>query len=426
MKKILLVLAVAICASSGVYAQMTEKELKKAKKNALVVLREAKAQLGESGNVQEAKKLVEKAMANEFTKDNAETWNVAGDVYSKLFVSENYKATQGQPHDTVAMYDYLMKMYDYYNRCDSLQQIPNEKGKTSTACRDKNASNLDFNRTMLINGGIFYYNNRRDYAKAYDVFAKYFEICNYPMLEQYNDKPEYKEYATEFAYYPSLAAMQMQDYKKVLRFCDLGVDDEKTGETCYRFKCQAYENLRDTANWLKCLQEGITKFPNEDYYYMCLLSYYDNTENFDEMEKFINEMMEIDSDKAYNHYVKGYLRQSQKRYTEAIESYKNAIAKDSTLIEAYINQGLCYLFEANNYMDTQSNVKFNSAAYKKVIETENSYYRNALPLFEKVREMAPDDVNKWGLQLYSIYYKLNMTKELNRIETILKAEGLLD
>ena len=46
-------------------------------------------------------------------------------------------------------------------------------------------------------------------------------------------------------------------------------------------------------------------------------------------------------------------------------------------------------------------------------------------MYEKVEKLLPNDVDKWGPQLYQIYYKLNMSKETSRMETILKAEGLL-
>lgn len=428
MKRVLFILVSVLCFSGVSYAQQTEKEIKQAMKDANAVLRNVKNQLeSEDGNINVAKSLIIKAMDNEYTKSNPDTWELAGDIYKQLFSNESFKSSRMQAYDTVAMYDYLVKMYDYYNRCDSLQQIPNEKGKTSTSCRDRVASNLDGNRTEFINGGIFYFNHRRDYAKAYEIFSKYYEVCDMPMLKSYTENnPQYAEYSKQFAYFTTLSARMMEDYDKVLKYCDLGVEDEENGEQCYQFKCEAYQQLKDTVNWVKALQEGIVRYPTSDYYYMQLLVYYDNSGKMDEMEQFVNAMLEKDPDKSYNHYVKGYLFQQQKKYKDAIEAYKNALEKDPNLIEANINLGLCYMFDANDYMESKSNVKFNTPAYKEMIETEKTYYKNALPLFEKVRELAPDDVNKWGLQLYSIYYKLGMNKEMDQIETILKAEGMLD
>lgn len=424
MKKILLLLVSVVCFTAA-YAQ-SEKEIKAAQKEAKSVLRNAKQQLeSEEGNINTAYSLIKQAMENQYTKGDPETWFLAGDINKALFNRENRKATLGQAHDTVAMYDYLVKMYDCYNICDSLQQIPNEKGKTSTDCRDKVALSLDAQRTDLINGGIFYFNHRRDYAKAYDIFAKYYEIGEMPMLKSYTDSnPQYAEYSKQFAYFITLAARQMEDFDKVLKYCDLGIEDEENGETCYRFKCEAYQMKQDTVKWIDCLQEGIKRFPKEDYYYMQLLVIYDKKGQMEQMEKFVNDMIALDPDKAYNYYVKGYVAQQRKLYDEAIPAYKTAIEKDDSLAEAYINLGLCYIFAAQVYMDSKSDVKFNTPAYKEMIETEKNYYKQSLPVFEKVRELLPNDVDKWGLSLYSIYYKLGMQKEMDTIETIMKAEGM--
>lgn len=427
MKKILFMLVAVLgmtTMSTFSYAQSTPKELKKATSLARRVVKDAKEELAKlnegGGTIENAKRMVDQATANELTKDWSETWSVAGDVYQNLYLTENRKSYTKAAYDTIAMYNYLIKMYDYYFICDSLEQIPNEKGKTTTACRDKNAYTLHSNRNNLINGGIFYFNSKKDYKKAYQMFDKYYQIAETPMLKSYTEQDtNYKEYATQFAYFPTLAAFQMADYHKVLKYADMGIEDPENGETCLKLKCQSYENMKDTVNWVKALQEGIMKFPTQDYYYMQLIIYYDATGKIDEMEKFVEDMVNKDPNKAYNYYVIGYLRQSQKKYSEAASQYEIAIQKDSELTEAYINLGLCYIFEATEYVDSKANVNYRSAEYKKVLETEKEYYKKALPLFEKVRQMIPDEIDKWGVLLSQVYYKLNMTKELNDIEKIL-------
>jgi len=426
MKRVLFILAAALSFSAVSAQTMDEKALKKATKVAQNVVKNAKSELQkEDGNLNSAKQAIDKAMKDPLTKDWSETWAVAATVYEQMYKKENNKTYLAQPYDTVAMYDYLIKWYDYAIKADALEQIPNAKGKTSTATRDKFGAELDRNRTNLINGGIFYFNHRQDYSMAYNVFAKYYEVCNADLLASYNDNPQYADYAVQFAYFPTIAAMQMEDYEKVLTFCDLGITDEENGESCYRFKCIALQKLNRQDEWIEALKEGINLFPTEDFYYMQLLAYYDEQENMEEMTRFVEEMLVAAPEKAYNHYVSGYVKQNKKDYAGAIEAYKNAIERNPELTEAYINCGLCYMIEANDYMDTQSNLKFNSKEYKAAIEKEKTYYQDAMPYFEKVRELIPDETNKWGLQLYQIYYKLNMGPEFDKIETILKAEGLL-
>ena len=145
----------------------------------------------------------------------------------------------------------------------------------------------------------------------------------------------------------------------------------------------------------------------------------------DELERFVGDMIKIDPDKALNYFVLGYIAQQRKNYDKAIEQYKLAIEKDEKMSDAYTNLGLCILLQAEEYVDSKSNVKPKSAEFKQVIQKEKEYYEAALPYYLKLREIEPDSVNKWGIFLQSIYYKLNMEKELNEVEKQLKDKGLL-
>lgn len=406
---------------------LSPKEIKKATKAAQREVRDAKDQLTDNGNIRTARTIIERSMKNEYVKDWDETWNVAADVYFKLYTAENIKSyQQNTPYDTVAMYDYLIKWFDCVLTCDSMQQIPNAKGKTSTSCRDRHGREIYRNHSNLINGGIHYYNRRKDYKKAYEMFDLYYKMAERPLLKSYLDNDTlFEKYAIEFAYFPTLAANNMKDYDKVLKYVDLAIQDPVYGSACQRIKCEAYENMNDTTNWINNLMTGIVKFPSDDYFYTKVIMYYNDTEKWEELESFVKNMIDTDPNKAYNYFVVGFLSQQQKKYDEAASSYETAIEKDPNLVDAYINLGLCYLFMASEYMDANSNLNYRSAAYKKVLEQEKEYYRKALPIFEKVKELAPNNVDSWGHQLYSIYYKLNMNKEISKMEAILKAEGKL-
>ena len=427
MKKLIFVLIAALGMSCSSYAQMTEKELKKATKAAQKEVKEAKNEF-ERDDVQDkrgAKRLIDNAMKNPLNQDWDQTWLVAADIYQDFYYKENTKSYT-QPYDTVGMYKLLTDWYRFAMKADSLQQIPNAKGKTFDEARKKHSGEM--HRTMgdLIRGGIFYFNDHQDYQKSYELFDTYFKIANHPMLQAWvEDDTIMRNNTPIYSYYPALAAYNLENWENVLKYASVATADEEVGETATEMMCDAYGSLQDTVKWLETLKVGLVKYPTVQYYYGKLLNYYNLKGDMGELENFVKEMVEIDPEKAYNYYVLGYVAQQSKNYDAAIEQYEKAIEKDEKLSDAYFNLGLCIMFQASEYMDSKSNLDYRSKAYKDAIKEQKNYYKKALPYFIKYRELEATATDKWAIPLQTIYYQLDMSKELNEVEARMKEKGML-
>ena len=409
------------------YAQMTEKELKKATKEAQKQVKEARNEM-ERDDIQDkrgAKRLIDQAMKNSLNQDYDQTWLVAADIYQHFYYQENTKS-YSQPYDTVGMYKLLTDWYRFAMKADSLQQIPNAKGKTSDEARKKHAKEIHRTMSDLIRGGIFYFNDHQDYTKAYEMFDSYFTVANHPMVKDLTEADSfYIKNKPIYSYYPALAAYNLEEWENVLKYATVALDDEEVGETATEMICDAYGNLQDTVQWLETLKQGLIKYPTVDYYYGKLLNYYNLKNDMTELENFVKEMVEIDPEKAYNYYVLGYVAQQSKDYEKAIAQYQTAIDKDANLSDAYFNLGLCIMFQAQEYMDSKSNLDYRSSAYKKAVQEQKDYYKKALPYFTKYRELEPSATDKWAIPLQTIYYQIDMSKELNEIEARMKEKGML-
>ncbi len=427
MKKLIFVLIAALGMSCTSYAQMTEKELKKATKEAQKQVKEAKNEF-ERDDVQDkrgAKRLIDQAMKNSLNENYDQTWLVAADIYQHFYYQENTKSYT-QAYDTVGMYKLLTDWYRFAMIADSLQQIPNAKGKTSDEARKKHAGEI--HRTMgdLIRGGIFYFNDHQDYNKAYEMFDAYFTVASHPMVKDIvEEDSNFIKNKPIFSYYPALAAYNLEKWENVLKYAEVATADEEVGETATEMLCDAYGNLQDTVSWLETLKKGLVKYPTAQYYYGKLLNYYNLKNDMTELENFVNEMVQIDPEKAYNYYVLGYIAQQNKDYDAAIKQYETAIEKDEALSDAYFNLGLCVMFQASDYMDSKSNLDYRSKAYKDAVKEQKNYYKKALPYFLKYRELEASATDKWAIPLQTIYYQLDMSKELNEIEARMKEKGLL-
>lgn len=427
MKKLIFVLIAALGMSCTSYAQMSEKELKKATKEAQKLVKEARDDMDRDDvpDKRNAKRLIDQAMKNPLLQDWDQTWYEAARVYEKFYNDENIKSYNGA-HDTVGMYNYLNDWFTFALKADSLQQIPNAKGKTSNEARKNLIPSVYRNLNSLINGGVFYFNHRGDFKTAYKFFDRYFTLAQSELFaDDMAEDPTWQQYRFNFAYFPALAAYQTENWENALKYAIMAQNDEEYGEDATEFVCECYGNMGDSVKWLESLKAGLIKYPTKDYYYSKLLNYYNLKNDMSEMEAFVKEMIEVDPDKAYNYYVLGYIAQQAKDYDKAIEQYKIAIEKNDELADAYNNLGLCIMSQASDYMDTKANLDYRSTAYKNALKEQENYFKAALPYFVRLRELEPDSVSKWGVPLQTLYYMLKMSKELNEVEARMKEKGML-
>lgn len=415
MKKVLLSVAVLMvsCVAFG-----QTKAVKEAKRQA------------DAKKFAEAEQLINGALTNDETKNDANTWNVAGYIQQKINEDENTKAYLKQAFDTVKMYNSTFKMFEYFNKCDELEQIPNEKGKIKIKFRKNNAATLKQNRPNLINGGVYYFNQGKD-AEAFDYFSLYIDSSNYPMLKEENIAATDSMLPT-IAYYASLAATKMaqdagvkkdaaaekSNYQNVLKYVDLASKDVENGKFAMEFKASAYKALGDTVQWVNTLKEGMQRFSDHPFFFGHLIDYYSNSGKYAEAVSFADEMIAKNGDSAFYQYVKGYLYQNMKDYNNAIPAYEKAISLDPNYAEAYSNLGLCYCQQAIEYGEKAVS-DIDDPKYQEEQAKIKEFYEKAKPYYEKVRSLQPDKRELWLNGLYTIYYKLNMGEEFKEVEKLM-------
>ena len=432
MKKVLLFMAAAVMSVSVTFAQTDDKAAAKAAKAAAKalkaeikeankVLREAQGQLNAvDGNVDQANALIEVAMENKHTASNPDTWYTAGKIQEKYYNAENEKMYLQQAYNQDKFFGSLVKMFDYYLKCDELEQIPNEKGKVVAKYRPEITDLLSRVRINLVSGGVTYF-NANDNEKAFDLFSKYIDVADAPIFESFN----YAETDTliyEIAYYATLAGLKLEDYNKALKYVDLAMNKADVAQKAIEYKAMSYINLQDTANWIETLKLGVEKYPAVEYFYSNLISYYNNNGKPEELMAFADDMLAKNPLPIF-HFVKGFVYQNMKELDKAIEEYKICIEQDPNYTGAYRNLGICYCQIAQDMSDAASALDVKSKAYKAKKEEINGYYKLALPIYEHLRKIDdgsdPDVRNAWTNGLYTCYYMLNMGKEFEEIEKLL-------
>ena len=380
-------------------------------------VKEAKSIAGEvKPDFAKAEQLINEALTNPETKDNAATWDVAGYIQKRINEKEMENAYLRKPYDTLKVYNSVLNMYNYYVKCDELAQIPNEKGKIKNKYRSANSKTILAERPNLINGGIQYFNlNKNEDALKY--FAAYVDAATLPMMEKEN-LLEKDTILPQVAYYATLAADRVGDKDAVMKYAQYALKDKENGQFAMQLLTGAYKAKGDTAEWVEKLQEGIVKFPENQYFFANLVDYYSSSNQNDKAMQFADDMLAKDPNNKLYLYVKAYLYHNMKDYEKAIEFYKKTLDIDPAYAEACSNLGLVYLLQAQEYAD-KAPADINDPNYATAQAEIKKFYEAAKPYYEKARELKPDQKDLWLQGLYRVYYNLNMGPEFEEIEKMM-------
>ena len=368
-------------------------------------------------NFAQAEKLINGALTNAETKDNAETWDVAGFIQKRINEKEMENAYLRKPYDTLKVYNSALNMCKYYFKCDELAQIPNEKGKIKNKYRKSNSAAILAARPNLINGGIQFFNLDKN-KEALDFFATYVDVAINPMFEKEN-LLQTDTVLPQIAYYASLAAAKMEDYSSVLKYAPYAKEDKEVGKYAMEFISTALKAQGDTIKWIASLKDGIQKYPEHSFFFGHLIDYYSNNNKFDEAMQFADDMLAKDPNNTFYLYVKGYLYHNMKDYDKAIEFYKKTIEVDPNYAEAYSNLGLIYCLQAQDFSE-KATTDVNDPKYKEDQATLKVFYEKARPNYEKARELKPDQKDLWLNGLYRVYYNLQMGPEFDEIDKMMQ------
>ena len=110
---------------------------------------------------------------------------------------------------------------------------------------------------------------------------------------------------------------------------------------------------------------------------------------------------------------KSSLLLNQGKNLECVAVSEKLIQRQDTIPDTYLNMGLAY-FNIAIEMDK------NTLLSRKKQQEIKEYYRKAQPYLETYRTLEPKETSKWALPLYTIYLNLNMGKEFDEIDKLMK------
>lgn len=402
--------------------ELSKEELKEQKRQIKALMRIANdAEVNLQSDPVGAANAMKPVLASPLVNKDAYVWYVSANAKKAVIDQENNKRVEGAAYDEAKLYSYTYEIGKDLKMCEECDQLPDKKGKVKPRYGEFLKMSYMQQYGQFYNAGAYYYGNE-EYKKAYDLFEMF--IYTADKLYQLDVMAKDTTNVPVAAYNMALCGMQLEDYKMVLTHVDLAMANEQMAPTAFRYKTVATVELGDTATWLDLCKEGAQRFPGDLYFSQSLIQYYDSRNESDKLSALADELIATDPNNPLFVYLKAYIPHQKEDYDTAIEWYNKTLAVDPNYENALANLARCYLQKAYLYSVENSSTKLSDT--KKIAKDKeilNGYYKQALPLLEKLRANNPDKTDLWLANLINCYYNLNMSKEVKELEKLQEELG---
>lgn len=372
---------------------------------------QAKTYLKNSSNPQKAEEILTGLLKDSTNRDNVRIWTLLVDAIGKQYDQINEKLYLKQQSDTGQLFNAARRLFIVCEALDSIDAQPDQHGKVELKFRKKHAEMLHAYRGNLYNGGL-YFARKRDFAQGYKFFDTYLDCARQPLFaERHYDTTDKR--LPQAAYMATYCAFRQGDAANTLKYAELARQDTSRLVFLYQYLADTYQTLGDTALQVSCLTEGFSMSPTSLYFFPRLYDHYYKQGNMKQALSVCDRALAADSTNNVFALAKSTTLLTMERYDECVSLCDQIIARNDSLAPAWYNAGLAFY---NQAVKIESNVRQARRQRKELQEL----YKRALPYMQRFRVLAPNDKDKWASPLYTIYLNLNMGKEFEEIDTLLR------
>lgn len=374
----------------------------------------AKSYLKSGTNLQKAEELMSNLLKDSANRQESKIWVVLFDAVKKQYEQVNEQLYLKQQSDTSNLFVSARKMFLVAEGLDSLENTPGKNGKVKLKYRGKNSGLLDAYRANLYNGGVFFLGKQK-YQEAFDFFDTYIDCAKQPLFSSYDylNKDKRLPRAASFAVY---CGYKQKNAALTLKHSQLALRDTAALEKVYKYLAETYEANGDTAIYLSTLEKGFKLYPKSSYFFPYLFDFHYRKGDYDASLKLCDKALKADSINQVAMFARSSVLLCLENFDECIAQCDRLIALNDKFADAYLNAGLAYFNQAAK-MDGDASLS--RKYHSKIL----ALYKKAMPYMQHYRSLVPDAKDKWALPLYTIYLNLNMGKEFDEIDSMLKMKS---
>lgn len=396
-KQLLLLLLLLITLSPCVNAQKKE-------------IAQARTYIKSGKNLDKAEQSMRKLLLDSANVRNIRIYTTLAEIVRKQYEQVNEKVYLKQPYDTAVFFNTAKKLFDTYYKLDSALINYGVKPDANEKIRERNSEYLNTYRINLYNGGL-YWLRKNDFKKSKAMLDSYLDCHNQPLFSSLN-LAESDSIAPLAASRNLYCGYRMQNTSVVMRNKEYALKDTVMLERTLQYLAETYSLMNDTEGYVSTLTEGIEHFPRSNYFFTHLIDHYSKASDYEQALKVADNALALDSCETLYLYAKSNILLNIGKNDECIVLCEKIISLNDSMPEAYYNAGVAYI----NKAFAMEKVRANN---KKRQQIKNNYSMS-LKYMEKYRAMRPEDKDRWAAALYNIYLKLNMGKEFEEIDKMLR------
>lgn len=349
-----------------------------------------------SGKYADAEKTLTALLKDSTNRTNKRIWLAYYDAVLGQYEQGNEKLYLKQQYDTASFFAKALQMLTIAETLDSL----------TTDNRKSHSSQLNALRPNIFNGGSFLLRKNK-WADAYRYYEAYLDCARQPLFQAYH----YDSLDTrmpEAAYWATYCGYKQQDPVLTLRYSKQALQDTTKADFTLQFIAEARRWLKDNELYVKTLEDGFRRYPQFHYFFPRLMDAYINMGQHEKALALADSALAVNPSSELFLFAKSTTLLRMERYAESIKYSERLIELNPNLAEPYFNAGTAYVNIAERQNDKRD---------KKLMRQA---YQKACPFMEHYRKLMPKEKAKWAPVLYRIYLNLNMGKQFDEIDRLLK------
>ena len=367
---------------------------------------QARTYIKSGKNLDKAEQLMTTLLRDSANRDNKRIYQIWLEAVKGQYDQANERLYLKQKQDTAVFFGYVRRMLSIAETLDSLDMRPDKKGRVKPEYREKHAAMLDQLRGNLFSGGTFFV-RKSQWQQAFDYMEAYIDCARQPLFDAFRyDSTDVRR--PEAAYWATYSGYMMHDAPLTLRYRQLALQDSARADFTLQFVAEAWRWIGDEEYYLQTLQEGFRRYPMFPYFFPRLVDTYNSKGQYENALAVSDSALVVCDSCQLFLFAKSSALLRLRQYSECIDVSDRIISLNDSLPEPYFNAGTAYVALAEG-LDQQKEKKLQKMAYQ-----------SALPYMERYRQLMPAEQQKWAPVLYRIYLNLNMGRQFDEIDRLLR------